>query len=410
LGSQTDAGESGGQDSAESNAGKGGSASPAGPSADPASSQASSRTGDRNNASDESADPDADDQIANGGTFTGVADSAASSKNALAELDAEASGIMDDLGRMISDGVNSHAENAQVYRAWDKSRDRMAMADNSSARSHHERLAELLPQVAGVRQHLLQALQAEPKARWLGDREEGKIDPRSLHRLACPAPERENRPRVFRKKVRTKRLRTAATLLLDESTSMLELNRIELASQTALVFCEALARLNVKTSVIGFSTLHGDSAGEISRRSGIPIDELRRRYRLCPLIHTVYKRFDEKFSSVSGRFENMRPKNLTPLGESILFAARELRARPEERKVLFVLTDGMPFVGGHLAYAAFAHAREAVKRVEKAGVDVALVGIQEQAVRRLHHRSVVVNALDELPRTVMRQLRKLLAG
>ena len=44
-------------------------------------------------------------------------------------------------------------------------------------------LAGMMPYVGGVRQRLLQSLQAEANCRWFGDRESGCVDPKSLHRL-----------------------------------------------------------------------------------------------------------------------------------------------------------------------------------------------------------------------------------
>jgi cobalamin biosynthesis protein CobT len=58
----------------------------------------------------------------------------------------------------------------------------------------------------------------------------------------------------------------------------------------------------------------------------------------------------------------------------------------------------------------FGHAKDCIKRVERAGIDVALVGIMEDSVRDLHHRAVVVNSIEELPKTVMRQLQSMLTG
>jgi cobalamin biosynthesis protein CobT len=183
----------------------------------------------------------------------------------------------------------------------------------------------------------------------------------------------------------------------------------KLAADAALVFCETLSRLNVKTSVIGFTTSSADLTAQAKRQTGLAEDELGCRYRLQPLRHTMYKRFDEPFPAVSGRMENTNPSGWTPLGESMLFAARELAARPEERKVLFVLTDGRPQLRHTPDDMVFACAREAIMRIERAGIDVALVGIQKAPVQALHTRAVVVRQLEDLPRQALRELRKMLA-
>ncbi len=318
-------------------------------------------------------------------------------------------GILGDLGDAIASQVRNYADSHQSYRVWSTQYDRVMLANSAPYQTHSERMASVMPHVSGVRQRLLQSLLAEPKARWRGDLEEGSVNPRALHRLVCPASGRDGTPHVFRRRERVKKLRTAVTLLVDESSSMRG-SRIMLAAETALVFCEALSRLNIATSVIGFSTAqHDPNLQSALAQTGLTKQEIKERYRTIPLRHTVYKRFGEAFHKVSGRMDTMKALSLTPLGESMLFAARLLAERHEERKVLFVLTDGMPAVDLHPEDITFSHARDAIKRIEKAGMDVALLGIMAPVVNDLHHRSVVINRVDELPRTAMRQLQNVLS-
>ncbi|MDR2390531.1 MAG: hypothetical protein LBE84_02465, partial [Planctomycetota bacterium] len=203
-------------------------------------------------------------------------------------------GVMEQLAGLISERVAAHARDTRTYRPWTREYDRTTTARDRSTRTHRERIAGVMPLVTGVRQHLLQALLAEPRARWLGDQEEGRINPVVLHRLVRPVREKGGNPRVFRRKVRKKRLRTAVTLLVDESGSMQRNGKRELAADTALVFCEALSRLGVKTSVVGFTTANIDLMNQAARQTCLQPGELACRYRLLPLRHTVYKRFDEQ--------------------------------------------------------------------------------------------------------------------
>ncbi len=328
--------------------------------------------------------------------------------SANAQDSAAAPDIMRSLATAITDMVNDYSQAKRAYRIWTTERDTVATASNKSTIPHHQRMAALLPHVAGVRQKLLQTLLAEPKARWLGDKEAGRINPRMLHRLASPRAENAGNDRVFRERVRTKRLHTAVTLLIDQSGSMAG-QKIALARNTALVFCEALSRLDIPCCVVGFSTEYTDYYDQDTiAKTGLPFDQLISAYRIVPLRHIHFKHFHESFRAVSGRFDSMEASVATPLGESVLFAARELACRREERKVLFVLTDGRPTVGLGDDSATFQHAKDSIKRVEHIGIDVALVGILEDSVTELHHRSVVVNSLHELPKTVMRQLQSIL--
>lgn len=311
-------------------------------------------------------------------------------------------GIIGDIAESIGRSISTYSRSSRSYRVWSTEGDRVLRARDQSSRSHPERMREVMPLVSGVRQKLLQSLLAEPKARWLGDQERGAVNPRSLHRLALS--DSGGQQRIFRQRIRVKRLRTAVALLLDESQSMAGV-KLLLAKNTAMVFCEALSRLNIPSSVIGFSTARDTLEKRAAEQTGMAVDELRSAFRLAPLRHTVYKRFDESFAKVSGKMEGIAARSMTPLGESMLFAARELLRRPEERKVLFVMTDGKPVVGINPEDVTFAHAKHSIARIEKAGINVALVGIQENCVSSLHHRAVVVHSLDQLSKTVMRQLR-----
>lgn len=354
---------------------------------------------------DDEPDPDLDPNPDDADASSGGAQSGAYDQDSAVPPD-----IMRDLAGAITTMVNDYAQASHAYRIWTTALDTVETAYNTSPIPHHQRMAELLPHVAGVRQKLLQTLLAEPKARWLGDKEAGRINPRMLHRLAAPRAENAGNDRIFRERVRTKRLHTAVTLLIDQSGSMAG-PKMNLARNTALVFCEALSRVDIPCSVVGFSTKNvRHYASNTEAKTGMSFGELVRAYRITPLHHIHFKHFHESFRAVSGRFDSMAALLGTPLGESMLFAARELLCRREERKVLFVLTDGRPEVGLGNDSATFQHAKDSVKRVEQAGIDVALVGILEDCVTDLHHRSVVVNALDELPKTVMRQLQSILTN
>jgi hypothetical protein len=204
-------------------------------------------------AADRQSETEADDRAENNQAESASVgrekDAAPNGNQAGAGLDqAVGQGVMEQLAVLISERVAAYARDTRAYRPWAREYDQARLAPNMSTRTHRERIGEVMPLVAGVRQHLLQALLAEPRARWLGDREEGRINPASLHRLVQPGPGKGDNPRVFRRKVRTKRLRTAVTLLVDESSSMKSAGKQKLAADTALVFCEALSRLGVKTS------------------------------------------------------------------------------------------------------------------------------------------------------------------
>ncbi|HUW35485.1 MAG TPA: hypothetical protein VM223_28075 [Planctomycetota bacterium] len=311
-------------------------------------------------------------------------------------------GPMAELPALIEQGIAAYAATSHAYRVWTTEFDVVQVAPNKRQHDHQAMLAGVMPYVGGVRQRLLQSLQAEANCRWFGDQEKGSVDPKSLHRLAM-----ETSSRVFRQRVRSRTKSTAATLLIDLSSSMRGA-KLELAMKTAIVFCEALERLAIPSSVIGFSTAESDLLKRVAEQSGTKESDLVRQYRFVPLRHTILKRFEEPWRKVSGRFTTIHSQNLTPLGESLLFAARDIAGRREERKVIMCLTDGKPVAGIDPEDVTFQHAKDAIVRIERARIEVILIGIMEPSVERLHRKNVIVRSLQELPGTVIRQLQSIL--
>ena len=178
---------------------------------------------------------------------------------------------------------------------------------------------------------------------------------------------------------------------------------------TALAFTESLERLAIPVSVEGFSTADSNTEIQLLRHKleqGDP--EIVLGLRMVPLVHTRFKSFAEPLRVALPRFASERVHELTPLGESLLQSARLLCERPEKRRLLFCLTDGKPIAGVGDEGITFRHARDSIVRIEKAGIEVVLIGIRENSVRQLHDKYVVVNALPELPREVMRTLAGIL--
>lgn len=328
-------------------------------------------------------------------------------------------GIIGDMASALAKTVNRLADASDSYRVWSTDADKVTVVESPWTQAtdrHMERMRPLMRYVAGVRQRLLQSLMAETRARWRPDVDTGTLNPRALHRLAAahnradvPAARAALSRRVFRERVIARRVETAVTLLIDVSHSM-NGRKLDLARTTALVMGEALDRLHIPTMIVAFSTAQGGvPLREAAKQTGIPASELENKYRFAPLVHEIFKAFDEPFRHASARFDALRTHMLTPLGESMLFAARALAKRPESRRVLMVLTDGRPTVGLGNDVSTLNHAHESIRRIERARIDVVLIGMVERCVLDLHPRSVVVDAIDDLPRVVMSQLETALS-
>jgi cobalamin biosynthesis protein CobT len=96
--------------------------------------------------------------------------------------------------------------------------------------------------------------------------------------------------------------------------------------------------------------------------------------------------------------------------EAVRMAATHLRHRPENRKIMFVLSDGYPEVTCTLGGSnhQYQQLRNEIERMGMHGIECVGLGIQSDAVSRFYPRYVVVNDLDDLPKAAFDQMAKLL--
>lgn len=150
--------------------------------------------------------------------------------------------------------------------------------------------------------------------------------------------------RVFRSKVLGPEINTAVAILVDASGSMSGAGKIELACRAALATGLALDSIPRVASCVGaFPGLRGDDSVEL------------------------LKGFSEDSKVVSSRFRT-RARGGTPLTEGLIWAGHCLGMRPEERRVVYVATDGAPNDSES--------AKQMISRLQRAGVEVHGLGIE----------------------------------
>lgn len=160
---------------------------------------------------------------------------------------------------------------------------------------------------------------------------------------------------MFRRKFETRMKNTAVEILVDISGSMGG-SKMQTAAYTSFALAKMLQRVEIPTEVMTFSTdadrgEYAKERREAELRLGRPFSQ----QDVCS--HLLLKGFNERITpDVSYRFAhlgaNMYRKmwnNCDP--ESVEVAARRLARRPEERRILMVLSDGQPAFEGDM-YAA----------------------------------------------------------
>ena len=235
-------------------------------------------------------------------------------------------------------------------------------------------------------------LKTQENRRWLTERERGSVDVRQLARLATSP----NFRKPFKQQTKTDTSNVAVQILVDMSGSMSR--RMETAKQTAAVLAESLKDLNIEFEVTGFHTSWG--AGN---DRGIP----RGIYnRTCEnMEYFIFKEFGS--TNLSG-IERLRvgSQNVDP--EAVQWAGDRLAMRQEKRKIMFVLSDGMPAANTSDSRILGDQLRRNIKQLSKFGIETIGIGIQSDAVSRFYPDFIIVNELKELPGKAMAKLSKII--
>lgn len=250
-------------------------------------------------------------------------------------------------------------------------------------------------QVSTMRSRLRIKLQTRAEDRVEADRESGAIDVASLYSLT------QGNKRIFSERMPGIATDTAVSMLIDQSGSMSFDSKYKRAAESAIALAETLDSLDVPFEVIGFDNRD---------RERIPYESPYTRH--LPFRYSVYKAFHERHRAVKARLCSIHAGRENVDGEAVLAVARRLAQRPEARKIMIVLSDGMPAGGEAENYRVVDwHLGEAVRTVSGAGIEIYGIGINSTDVLQYYNRAngsenVVVRNVSELATQVI----KLLSG
>ena len=206
---------------------------------------------------------------------------------------------------------------------------------------------------------------------------------------------------------------TTVTVLVDQSGSMRGQSML-LAAAATDVACDFLVHLGVTVEVLGFTTASWNGGESRARwlREGRPDHP----GRLCDLLHIVYRSSeDPRASTGGGTFRPMLRPDLPKEnvdGEAVAWAASRLLGRERPRKILLVISDGVPADDSTLMANAPSiledHLRWVLADIERAGrIRAAAVGIGFD-VSRYYSVSTTVTAPDGLGAAVIGLLERTL--
>ncbi len=298
------------------------------------------------------------------------------------------------------------------YKMWSTAYDEVIAANELCDDEELTRLRAYLDQqllhlqgaVTKLANRLQRKLMAQQNRSWDFDQEEGILDAARLARIVV-SPGVSLSYKVERD---TEFRDTVVTLLIDNSGSMRG-RPISIAAISADIMARTLERCGVKTEILGFTTRAWK--GGQSRDSWLQAGRPPHPGRLNDLRHILYKAADEPWRRAKKSLglmmrEGLLKENID--GEALLWAHSRLIARPEDRKILMVISDGAPVDDSTLSvnHGAYLerHLRQVIGWIEgKSPVELCAIGIGHD-VTRYYARAVTIMDAEQLGGTMVEQL------
>jgi cobaltochelatase CobT len=298
------------------------------------------------------------------------------------------------------------------YKAWTTAYDEVIAADDLCDADELVRLRQYLDQqlvhlqgaVTKLANRLQRRLMAQQNRSWDFDQEEGMLDAARLARVVA-SPTHSLSYKIERE---TEFKDTVVSLLIDNSGSMRG-RPISIAAISADIMARTLERCGVKTEILGFTTRAWK--GGQSREHWLAEGRPPLPGRLNDLRHIVYKPADAPYRRARTSLglmmrEGLLKENID--GEALLWAHSRLIARPEDRKILMVISDGAPVDDSTLSVNSGSylekHLRQVIGWIEgKSPVQLVAIGIGHD-VTRYYQRAVTIMDAEQLGGTMVEQL------
>ncbi|MCO5147036.1 MAG: cobaltochelatase subunit CobT [Aquamicrobium sp.] len=270
-----------------------------------------------------------------------------------------------------------------------------------------KQLANLQGIVGRLANRLQRRLMAQQNRSWDFDLEEGVLDSARLVRVVIDPMQ----PLSFKWERDTQFRDTVVTLLIDNSGSMRG-RPITVAATCADILARTLERCGVSVEILGFTTRawKGGQSREKWLKEGKPANP----GRLNDLRHIVYKSADAPWRRSRRNLglmmrEGLLKENID--GEALLWAHNRLIARPEQRKILMMISDGAPVDDSTLSVNPGnyleRHLRGVIDLIEtRSPVELLAIGIGHD-VTRYYRRAVTIVDAEELAGAMTEQLAAL---
>jgi len=270
-----------------------------------------------------------------------------------------------------------------------------------------QQLSHMQGVVSRLANRLQRKLMAQQLRWWEFDLEEGILDAGRLSRVVTDP----QHPLSYKVENESNFRDTVVTLLIDNSGSMRG-RPISVAAMSADIISRTLERCAVKVEVLGFTTRAWK--GGQSREDWVTANKPSNPGRLNDLRHIIYKGADAPWRRSRKNLglmlrEGLLKENID--GEALLWAYNRLIGRPEQRRILMVISDGAPVDDATLSVNPGnyleRHLRDVINHIQnETPIELTAIGIGHD-VTRYYRRAVTINDAEELGGTMMQNLTEL---
>jgi cobaltochelatase CobT len=258
--------------------------------------------------------------------------------------------------------------------------------------------------ISKLANRLQRKLLAQQNRTWEFDLEEGQLDTARLVNVIMdpfhPLAFKEEKDMNFRD--------TVVSILIDSSGSMRG-RSITIAAICADILGRTLERCAVKVEILGFTTRawRGGQSRELWLQQG----KVAQPGRLNDLRHIIYKAADMPWRRARTNLglmmrEELLKENID--GEALLWAHNRIVGRPEDRKILMVVSDGLPVDNSTLLVNPSnyleQHLKFAIDQIENhSPVELVAIGIGHDVTHH-YRRAVTITDAEQLGDAMTEQL------
>ena len=268
-------------------------------------------------------------------------------------------------------------------------------------------MAGLSSVISRLANRLQRRLLAQQQRSWTFDLEEGQLDTARLTRVITDPMS----ALTFKEEKETDFRDTVVTILIDNSGSMRG-RPIMVAAVCADIMARTLERCGVKAEILGFTTRAWK--GGRSFQDWMAAGKPSQPGRLNDLRHIIYKSADMPWRRAKRNLglmmrEGLLKENID--GEALDWAYRRLMSRPEQRRIMMVISDGAPVDDATQSQNKTglleANLRMTIDKIEnRSDVELVAIGIGHD-VTRWYKRAVTIMDVEQLGGAMTEKLAEL---